>query len=388
MAARCDETERLSQLIGDIYDASLDPALWRPVLEKTCHFIKTAAAAMVVVHTYPPEATELSIWWGAEERYANSFCTFNAINPLNVPTLLHARPGSVVAAADILPYEEFAASRCYTEWYAPQRFIDAVIILLEKSATNYVGIGLPRHERQGRADEPMRRRAELLTPHFRRAVAIGKIVETKKVEAAALADTLDGLTSAMFLVGSDGRIMHANANGEAMLRAGTLLHDSRATLAVRNIQGDRALKEVIAGAALGDTRATGTGANVPLAGRDGDNYVAHVLPLGAGARRQAGANYSAVAAVFVRKAELELPHPVEALAKHYKLTAAEMRVLLAIVEGGGVAEVSRTLEVSEATVKTHLQRIFDKTGSARQAQLVKLVAAFASPLGGPNGGKS
>jgi DNA-binding CsgD family transcriptional regulator len=254
-------------------------------------------------------------------------------------------------------------------------------MLLEKSATSYVGIGLPRHERQGRADEPMRRRAELLAPHFRRAVAIGKIVEMNKVEAAELADTLDGLSSALFLVDADGRIRHANANGQAMLRAGALLHDSRATLAVRNIQGDRALKEVIAAAALGDTKAKRSGASVPLPGRDGDNYAAHVLPLGAGARRQAGANYSAVAAVFVRKAELELPHPVEALARRYGLTAAETRVLLAIVENGGVPEVARALELSEATVKTHLQRVFDKTGSARQAQLVKLVAAFAGPFG-------
>jgi DNA-binding CsgD family transcriptional regulator len=382
MATREDETERLSQLIGDIYDASLDPALWRPVLEKTCRCIKTAAAAMMMVDTSTPEATELSIWWGAEEKYANSYSTYNAINPLNVPTLLHARPGSVVTAADVLSYEEFTNSRYYTEWYAPQRFTDAVFMLLEKSATSFVGIGLPRHEREGRADEPMRRRAVLLAPHFRRAAAIGKVVEMKKVEAAALADTLDGLTSAMFLVGSDGRVMYANAQGEAMFRVGALLYQSRGTLAVRNIQSDRALKEVIAAAAMGDARATGSGASVPLPGRDGDNYVAHVLPLGAGARRQAGAKYSAVAAVFVRKAELELPHPVQALANRYRLTAAETRVLLAIVENSGVHEVARALEVSEATVKTHLQRIFDKTGSARQAELVKLVAAFANPFGG------
>jgi hypothetical protein len=109
-ARRPDETELLSLLIGDIYDASLDPALWRPVLEKTCCCIKTAAAAMMV-HTSPPEATALSVSCGAEEKYANSYSTYNAINPLNVPTLLHARPGSVVAAADLLPYEEYGLRR-------------------------------------------------------------------------------------------------------------------------------------------------------------------------------------------------------------------------------------------------------------------------------------
>jgi DNA-binding CsgD family transcriptional regulator len=43
------------------------------------------------------------------------------------------------------------------------------------------------------------------------------------------------------------------------------------------------------------------------------------------------------------------------------------------------------LEISEATVKTHLQRQFGKTGTARQAELFKLVAAFMSPLGGLDG---
>lgn len=84
--------------------------------------------------------------------------------------------------------------------------------------------------------------------------------------------------------------------------------------------------------------------------------------------------------MFVRKAELELPHPVEALAKRYGLTAAEMRILFAIVEIGGVPDVANMLGISQATVKTHLQRIFDKTDTARQADLVKIVAGFAGPI--------
>jgi hypothetical protein len=56
-------------------------------------------------------------------------------------------------------------------------------------------------------------------------------------------------------------------------------------------------------------------------------------------------------------------------------------VLLAAVEVGGVPEVAPLLGVSETTVKTHLQHVFEKTGAKRQADLVKLVAGFMSPLG-------
>ena len=53
-----------------------------------------------------------------------------------------------------------------------------------------------------------------------------------------------------------------------------------------------------------------------------------------------------------------------------------------IVNVGGVPEVAPVLGVSETTVKTHLQHIFDKTGARRQADLVKLVAGYMGPLGG------
>lgn len=39
------------------------------------------------------------------------------------------------------------------------------------------------------------------------------------------------------------------------------------------------------------------------------------------------------------------------------------------------------LGISQATVKTHLERIFGKTGTARQADLVKLIAGLAGPFG-------
>jgi DNA-binding CsgD family transcriptional regulator len=114
--------------------------------------------------------------------------------------------------------------------------------------------------------------------------------------------------------------------------------------------------------------------------RNGERHVAYVLPLTAGARKKAGVTYSAIAAVFIRKAAFELPHPLEAIASTFKLTPTEMRVLMMIVEVGGVPEVAPVLGISETTVKTHLQHIFTKTGVARQADLVKLVASYMSPL--------
>jgi DNA-binding CsgD family transcriptional regulator len=117
-----------------------------------------------------------------------------------------------------------------------------------------------------------------------------------------------------------------------------------------------------------------------LTALDGEHHVAHVLPLTSGARRRAGSTYAAAAAVFVHKAAVDTPSPQEVIGKLYKLTPTELRVLLAIVEVGGVPEVAETLGVAVSTVRTHLTRLFEKTDTNRQVDLVKLVARFTNPL--------
>ena len=119
---------------------------------------------------------------------------------------------------------------------------------------------------------------------------------------------------------------------------------------------------------------------VSFATREGERYAAHVLPLTSGNRREAASTYGAVAALFVHKASINLPSQPECIARHYQLTPTELRVLLAIVEVGGVPEVAEALGVADTTVKTHLGNLYGKTGVSRQADLVKLVAGFASPL--------
>jgi DNA-binding CsgD family transcriptional regulator len=107
-----------------------------------------------------------------------------------------------------------------------------------------------------------------------------------------------------------------------------------------------------------------------------------VLRLTAGDRRRGATSGTAVAALFVRKAEMDSPCPPEVIANTYQLTPTELRVLLGIVEVGGVPEVAEVLGVAESTVKTHVGRLFEKTGANRQADLVRLVAGFSSPLVG------
>lgn len=372
------ECERASKLFGDIYDAALDPTLWPTVLEECSRFVGGAASALFMkdsvqkthntVHTFGYDANFTRI-------YIDEFVH---LDPFTTGQFFF-EVGEVVAGADLVPHAEFRQSRFYKEWVKPQGWIDAMGVMLEKSATRYSAFSVIRSEKNGVVDDETRRRMALIAPHVRRAVLIGKVIDLRKIEAAALADTLDGLAAALFLVDSDNRIVHANAAGHAMLAEASIMRSAGSKLAALDDEANKMLCSIINESGGGDTVVGMKGVAVPLSSGVED-YVAHVLPLTSGARR-AGVAYSAVAAIFVCKAELELPHPVEALAHRYKLTPAEMRVLLPTIEIGGIREVARALGVSETTVKTHLRRIFRKTGAARQADLVKLVASFASPIG-------
>ena len=125
-----------------------------------------------------------------------------------------------------------------------------------------------------------------------------------------------------------------------MLHESSVLRAAGGRLVAIQASAATALNEIFPIARRGDTAVGTKGIAVPLRARDGEHYVAHVLPLTSGARRRAATSYAAVAALFVHKAEMEAPSLPEAIAKVYNLTPSELRVLLAIVQVGGVPETA------------------------------------------------
>ena len=374
-----ENDEALSSLIGDIYDAALDPSRWTIVLGKAREFVGGFASPI-----YSKDATGRTgnlhyIEGGIEERYHQLyFEKYVKLDPTTTGQFFVEveQPYSTV---DILPYDEFLASRVYLEWARPQGLVDHIAAVLDKSATSFAAFGIFRHARDGVVGEEERRRMRLIVPHVRRAVLIARVIDLKPEESANLADGLDTLNAGMFLLGAEGRIVHANLAGHGMLADGELLRASGGRLLARDPDIDHDLHETLSAAANGDAAVGSMGISLPLRAASGARYVAHLLPLTARARR-ARIPHTAVAAMFVHDATLETPSAPEVIARAYRLTPTELRVLLAIAEIGGAPEVAEALGIGETTVKTHLGRLFEKTGARRQVDLVKLVAGFANPL--------
>jgi DNA-binding CsgD family transcriptional regulator/PAS domain-containing protein len=375
-----DRAEQLSSLIGEIYDVALDHSLWSDVLGKAGRFVGGPVAA---IFAKSPTALTGTVYYhsaGRDPSYRQLY--FNKYIKLDPTTTAQyfSDVEQPMAVADIMPYQEFLETRFYKEWCQPQGLVDAVTAVLDKSVTSAALFGVFRYQGDGIVDDETRRRMRLIVPHIRRAVLIGRLIDLRAAEAAGLADTLDGLSAGMCAVDADGRIVHANAACHVILDGGDFLSAIRGRIVARDAKVDQTLRELFSAAGSGDAAIGTRGIALPLRARDGSHYVAHVLPLTSGARRLAGIAYSATAALFICKVATEAPSAPEVIARAYDLTPSELRVLLAIVELGGVPESALALGIAESTVKTHLGRLFAKTGARRQADLVKIIAGFASPL--------
>ncbi len=367
------EGQKLIDLIGDIYDLPLDFGLWVGVLAGITDFVGSRTCGFVI-KDLASNRSNIIYQAGVDPHYAQLYADYGALAPL----LSLPRLGEVVGIPDLVDYDDYRRNPFYQEWLRPQKRVDTAYVMVKKSATDAALLAFGPRKPNAMVDEDLRQRIALVAPHFRRALHIGEALDLKKSEAATFGDTLNALSAAMFLVDARGRIVHANAAGHDMLYANDFLYSLGGKLTIRDPLIDQTLREGCAAAGAGNTVIGGRTVALPMTARDGERYLAHVLPLTSGARKVFGMAYTAVAAVFVRK--VALGSATNVIAQTYQLTPAELRVLHAIVEVGGVPETAQALGVAETTVKTHLYHLFDKTSVNRQADLVKLVAGYSNPL--------
>lgn len=370
------EAELLSQLIGGAYDAALDPGLWPDVLAGACSFV-AGCAAMIFAQDAALRSGNRYYSWGDDPTYTQLyFKKYIKMSPFVIAQHLFD-VCDVKTVYDLVPHSELVETRFYREWMQPQRYLDNIFSNIDKSTTSYAAFAVVRDESQGFVNDAARRRMALVVPHIRRALLIGNLIDLQRLEKTALTEALDGITVGVFLVRESGHVVFANAAAQVMLGEGKIVRASRGILHAADLQANKALHEVFSASRDGDMAVGIKGISVPLSGPEEDRWLAHVLPL---ARRHASIPPSCTAAVFVRKASFNTPTAIETVAKIYDLTPGELRVLNAVVDVGGVSAVAEALGISEATVRTHLHHLFEKTGSTRQADLVRLVAAHTYPL--------
>lgn len=373
--------EALSHLIGQIYDAVVDPSLWTSVLAQTCGFTDAERAILIHEDGADPANSLFEIsfhdpdW---ERLYLNSYMM---INPARLAMGRWVKPGDVVLTTDYMTEGEYARTRFVREFLSLRQCVDVATAILDVAPTSFTVLGVVRNQAQGYADAEVGRRLALLAPHFRRAVTLGNLFERRRMMADSLAATVAGLKAGVFILAEDAGVAYANDRALRMVEDGQVVRIDKGRLAPLDTRARAALAAALGAASHGDEALGDEDPSIVFRSAGGAAWIGTVMALDSGRRRVTTFHPGAVATLCLREASPLTPPVPAALTELYGLTRREMTVLSTLMEANGVADAADLLGVSEGTLKSHLKSIFRKTGTRRQADLVKLAAAVASPFG-------
>ena len=221
---------------------------------------------------------------------------------------------------------------------------------------------------------------KLLAPHVCRTLAISDALDIRTLRSEMLERTLDGLVAGVFLTTRDGRVVYMNAAAERQIRTGNSIRIVNNRISPTDPAARAALSKAIDEASRDDIDMDMSEHSLAIPDVDGAGYVATLLPVDRGQRRGIVAPFAASVAVFTQDPVQAPLMPGEAFARLYRLTGGELRVLLALAQGLGGKEAADMLGIGEPTVRTHLQRIFAKTDTSRQADLLRLLHNSTPPI--------
>lgn len=370
----------LHRLIGEIYDAAFTPALWGDTLEHLADAIG-GAQVMMGIHDFANGAVQVvaprmdpalvdsyrNHWWTGDRLWQRT----NA-----------APVGEVLHAERFVPRAELEHSEFYSEWYR-RLDLDAAGLGVNLDVQHGVPslCGIKRGRGKGSFSGEQVALFEALVPHLTRAARIHRQAWSLNLAEGLLSAGIDHHRDAALALDRRQRLVYANPQAEALLKAADGLQLSGGRLMALDPGAQARLDACLAccdapGAAPGLRE---EGLEIPR--RAAGPLRVQVLPFPSA---RASANGLADWPHPTPPAVLLLLHDPDAqqlrrrlaLQARFQLTPAEAEMALQIMRGDGRTAAAERLGISTGTARIHLQRVFDKTGTHRQAELVRLLGTL------------
>jgi DNA-binding CsgD family transcriptional regulator len=368
----------MSDLVGMIYDCAIEPSRWPQALAEICRAIE-CVSGLILLLDLASSQHRFAYTWGLapdwEQRYfehSEHFTSFYS-RAFSRDFCVDGEPLLLSRLMPLVGPVRFV----YDAWTEPQGLAEMVQTVVLRQQRRLAVFGANRHKSAGELTRDQITIMRLLVPHIRRAVTIIDLLDVKDIEIATLKATLDTFNAGILVVADKARILHANHSARDMLAKRAPIAAVNGVLSVRDAQAREELTNAIILARTDEATIGTNGIAVPL--RDERSAVAHVLPLAHGELRTRLVPH-ATAAVFITQPMDGAAPDIGAVAASFGLTPAEARMLEQLAAGATFAEAAETLGVSTNTAKSHLARIFSKTGVSRQADLIALVNRLVPPI--------
>lgn len=233
----------------------------------------------------------------------------------------------------------------------------------------YLGIALHRAIGDGRDfDAAAAARLEGLAPHLRQACEIGRQLSGSERRLQALQTQLDSLRCGLLMCNTEARVRWMNRSAQAIVSASPTLALRDGALRASSAPASAALRTEIALAgehtrfvSLGEGREAlhlALRAAQPLPG-EGDDGERGVL-------------------IAATRAGDAVCVPAAAWSRLLGVTAAEAALVATLVDGGTIEHHAQHRGISAGTVRCQLKQVLAKTGTHRQAELVRLALSSAA----------
>ncbi len=384
-----DQADAILEAVQRIYDAATSPDAWPDAVEAI------AAAAngqrgSLLVEDQPRRRADLMVGWRWDPAHLKRMSAPGA--PRTAPWAATLPLGRAVRSLELKPERDFIRSEFYNDVVRPNGDFFGVVALVQQTPTHSSYVAVRRV--LGAPDFADRDVAALqaVLPHLVRTLELRRTVGAADLRLAGAMAVLDQIDLGLILCDAAGRPAYLNRRAEALVARPDGLSAGSAGLAAALPEESRRLRHAIALAAAAGAarpgldaaaRAAAAGTRMRLSRPSGArSLLLTVIPIrrtGMAERRP-----QAEVAIFIVDPEHD-PRPGPALLQEmFGLTAAEAGLAIQIGRGDGIQAAAERLSISGNTARTHLSRIFEKTGTGRQAELVRLLVQFGLPARPPD----
>lgn len=361
----------VSRLIDDIYAAGEDPSLWPRFLDDISDTV--GSKMTVLLHQDREQRATVSSGVRIDPEWVRLYQDhYAAKNIFFIEGKADIYPGSIVLDSCISE-QRLLASEYYNDFLAPQdaRYSAGIIIFMEGGRMSL--LSTMRSREAGPFEEAEVRLLHTLRPHLQRSFQIHRRLFEAERRANLTEAALDRLGTAIVLIGADKKISFMNRRAAALIAGRDGLSEVDGKLCPASRSDARTFESLLVSALRGACGEASDGGGVASIERPSGRRAYNVLVAPVPPKDGVDRHESAAAMVMITDpAEQETMTSV--VGRLHGLTTAETRIAEGIVQGRTPQEIAAEAGISLETVRTHLKRIFRKTSTRRQAELVRLFA--------------